>query len=110
MLGFNPIALTCVAVSLGIAVMLTVRTRQIAWTPVFVALVLFSGYEHLHVKYQEFLYVDDNKDIPTSLHLVNDLYLIGLGLGLLGLALVFVRYLRHSNGAVQTAGRLDRSS
>jgi hypothetical protein len=63
MVGFNPVALSCVAVSLGVAVMLTVRTRKIAWGPAFIAIVLLSGYELLHVKWQEFIYIDDEKPI-----------------------------------------------
>jgi hypothetical protein len=64
-----------------------------AWGPVLVALILFSGYESLHVGWQEFLYVDDNKNIPAQLHLAKDLYHIGLGFGVLGLAFMTVRYI-----------------
>jgi hypothetical protein len=63
-----------------------------AWGPVFVALVLFSGYEFLHVKWQEFLYIDDEKIIPTWLHLASGLYLAGLGVGVLGLTVMAVLY------------------
>ncbi len=93
MVGLNPVALTCVAVSLGVAVMLTVRTRKIAWGPAFIALVLFSGYELLHVWWgPEFMYVDDNKAIPTRIDVAHDLYLAGLGVGVLGLVIMAVRY------------------
>jgi len=64
-----------------------------AWGPVFVALILFSGYESLHVGWQEFLYVDDYKSIPDRLHLAKDSYHFGLGLGALGLAFITVRYI-----------------
>jgi hypothetical protein len=93
MVGFNPVALTCVAVSLGVAVMLTVRTRKIAWGPALISLVLFSGYELLHLWWgPEFIYVDDNKTIPIRFNVAHDLYLVGLGVGVLGLTLMAVRY------------------
>jgi hypothetical protein len=93
MVGLNPVALCCVAVSLGLAVMLTVRTRKIAWGPALIALVLFSGYELLHLWWgPEFILVDDEKPIPTRLNVAHDLYLIGLGVGVLGLGIMAVRY------------------
>src|SRR6266436_26271 len=92
MVGFNPIALSCTAISLGVGVMLTEQTRKMAWGPTLMALVLFSGYEFLHVAWQKFLYVDDNRNIPTSLHLASSSYLVGLGVGVLGLAFVAIRY------------------
>lgn len=99
LIGFNPAALACVAVSLGIAVILSLRTRKFVWGPVFAALTLFSGYETLHVKWQEFLYVDDNKSVPTGLHLAHDFYLLGFCVGLLGLAVVTGRLIIAFNNA-----------
>jgi len=93
MVGLNPTALTCVAVSLGAAVMLTIRTRKIAWGPALIALLLFSGYELLHVWWAEFIYIDDNKPMPTGIYIARDLYLIGLCAGVLGLAFMAVRYI-----------------
>ena len=92
MVGFNPVALSCVAVSLGVAVMLTVRTRKMAWGPALIALILFSGYEVLHVWWAEFIYIDDEKPIPTGIYVAHDLYFIGLGVGVLVLAFMAVRY------------------
>jgi hypothetical protein len=92
MVGFNPIALSCTALLLGVAIMLTVRTRKMAWPPAFMALVLISGYEFLHVAWQKFIYIDDNKKIPTSLHLASGSYLVALGVGALGLAFLAIRY------------------
>ena len=61
--------------------------------PLFVALVLFSGYEILHVKWAEFIYIDDNKNIPTRLHVVSELYHIGFGVGILGLVVMAARFI-----------------
>ena len=93
MVGLNPVALSCAAISLGTAVMLTIRTRKIAWGPALIALVLFSGYELVHLWWgPEFTYVDDDKPIPTRFNVAHDLYMIGLGAGILGLIIVAVRY------------------
>ncbi len=91
-IGLNPVALACSALLLGVAVMLTIRTRKMAWAPAFIALAQISTYEFLHVKWQEFIYIDDNKNIPTLLHVASGLYFIGLGAGVLGLAYMAVRY------------------
>ena len=90
--GPNPVVLTCFAVSLPAAAMLAIRTRNIAWIPAFVALIMFSGYELWQVWGQVFIYVDDDRDVPTWLHLTKDLCLIGLALGILGLVVISLRW------------------
>jgi len=92
MVGHNPIALGCVALLLGVAVMLTVRTQRRAWGPALIALVLFSGYQVLHVSWAIFSYIGDERPIPARIYVARDLYLIGLGVGLLGLAIMAVHY------------------
>jgi len=90
--GPNPAVLTCFAVSLAAAVALMIRTRNIAWLPAYVGLIMFSAYEVWQVWGQEFIYVDDDRDIPAWLYLTMDLCLIGLAIGSGGLVVVTLRW------------------
>jgi hypothetical protein len=90
--GPNPVVLTSFALSLPAAVVLTIRTRNIAWVPAFVVLIMFSGYELWQVWGQVFIYVDDDRHIPTWLHLTADLCLIGFAVGILGPVVITLRW------------------
>jgi hypothetical protein len=67
-------------------------TRNIAWMPVYFALIMFSVYELWQVWGQVFLYVDDGRDVPTILYLTKYLCLIGILVGFMGIVVIAVRW------------------